>query len=180
MGRQGDLLGVPADVRAVPGENLGLVAQGVEIAERVPHVGVPRDQADAMRWLQLANSPDTDGPPTEWATVEGFGIAEDQKQAAYWYELAAQKGIRPRPLLLKIAPDLNQQQMDDVIGLALEIQLDGSHGCLQLMRNGINESVVLFVPADFAQQKDSIQHDPADDGREKQYAENEQDTGSRN
>jgi len=40
-------------------------------------------------------------------------------------ELAAQTGIRPRPLLLKIAPDLNQQQLDDVIGLALEINLDG-------------------------------------------------------
>jgi dihydroorotate dehydrogenase len=40
-------------------------------------------------------------------------------------ELAAQKDIRPRPLLLKIAPDLNQQQLDDVIGLALEIKLDG-------------------------------------------------------
>lgn len=40
-------------------------------------------------------------------------------------ELAVQKGIRPRPLLLKIAPDLNQQQLDDVIGLALEIKLDG-------------------------------------------------------
>ena len=40
-------------------------------------------------------------------------------------ELAAQKGIRPRPLLLKIAPDLNQQQLDDVIALALEIKLDG-------------------------------------------------------
>ncbi|MGQ0738678.1 MAG: quinone-dependent dihydroorotate dehydrogenase [Bacteroidota bacterium] len=30
-----------------------------------------------------------------------------------------------RPLLLKIAPDLTQQQMDDVIDLALEIKLDG-------------------------------------------------------
>ncbi len=40
-------------------------------------------------------------------------------------ELAAHKSIRPRPLLLKIAPDLNQQQLDDVIGLALEIKLDG-------------------------------------------------------
>jgi len=39
--------------------------------------------------------------------------------------LSAQKGIRPRPLLLKIAPDLNQQQLDDVISLALEINLDG-------------------------------------------------------
>jgi len=40
-------------------------------------------------------------------------------------ELAAQNNIHPRPLLLKIAPDLNQQQLDDVIGLALEIKLDG-------------------------------------------------------
>ncbi|MBS1606195.1 MAG: quinone-dependent dihydroorotate dehydrogenase, partial [Bacteroidetes bacterium] len=39
--------------------------------------------------------------------------------------LSAQKGVRPRPLLLKIAPDLNQQQLDDVISLALEIDLDG-------------------------------------------------------
>jgi dihydroorotate dehydrogenase len=34
-------------------------------------------------------------------------------------------GVRPRPLLLKIAPDLNEQQLDDVVGLALEIGLDG-------------------------------------------------------
>jgi dihydroorotate dehydrogenase len=38
-------------------------------------------------------------------------------------ELAGSQG--PRPLLLKIAPDLNQQQLDDVIALALEIRLDG-------------------------------------------------------
>lgn len=33
-------------------------------------------------------------------------------------------GLGRRPLLLKIAPDLNQQQLDDVIALALEIGLD--------------------------------------------------------
>jgi dihydroorotate dehydrogenase len=38
-------------------------------------------------------------------------------------ELAGSNG--PRPLLLKIAPDLNQRQLDDVIALALEIRLDG-------------------------------------------------------
>ncbi|MCW3117832.1 MAG: Dihydroorotate dehydrogenase, partial [Chitinophagaceae bacterium] len=31
----------------------------------------------------------------------------------------------PKPLLLKIAPDLTQHQLDDVIDLALEIKLDG-------------------------------------------------------
>jgi len=40
-------------------------------------------------------------------------------------ELAAATGIRPRPLLLKIAPDLNVQQIDDVVDLAMEIRLDG-------------------------------------------------------
>jgi dihydroorotate dehydrogenase len=37
----------------------------------------------------------------------------------------ARIGMPRRPLLLKIAPDLNQQQLDDVIALALEIGLDG-------------------------------------------------------
>jgi dihydroorotate dehydrogenase len=40
-------------------------------------------------------------------------------------ELAGEKGIKPRPLLLKIAPDLSWQQIDDVVDLALEIRLDG-------------------------------------------------------
>jgi dihydroorotate dehydrogenase len=34
-------------------------------------------------------------------------------------------GLPGRPLLLKIAPDLNQQQLDDVVALALEIRLNG-------------------------------------------------------
>ncbi len=40
-------------------------------------------------------------------------------------ELSATLGIRLRPLLLKIAPDLSEQQLDDVVALALEIRLDG-------------------------------------------------------
>ena len=40
-------------------------------------------------------------------------------------ELSAALGIRPRPLLLKIAPDLSDQQLDDVVDLALAIGLDG-------------------------------------------------------
>jgi dihydroorotate dehydrogenase len=39
--------------------------------------------------------------------------------------LSADQRIRTRPLLLKIAPDLNQEQLDDVISLATEIRLDG-------------------------------------------------------
>lgn len=40
-------------------------------------------------------------------------------------ELAATHRIRPRPLLLKIAPDLSWQQIDDVVELAMDIRLDG-------------------------------------------------------
>jgi dihydroorotate dehydrogenase len=40
-------------------------------------------------------------------------------------ELSAVLGIRVRPLLLKIAPDLSEQQLDDVVDLALAIGLDG-------------------------------------------------------
>ncbi len=36
---------------------------------------------------------------------------------------------KPKPLLLKIAPDLTIEQIDDVIDLALEIQLDGLVAC---------------------------------------------------
>jgi TPR repeat protein len=54
--------------------------------------GVPRDEADAIRWLQMANAVDSEGPPTDWAPVEGYGVAKDQRQAAYWYGLAAGKG----------------------------------------------------------------------------------------
>ena len=32
---------------------------------------------------------------------------------------------KQKPLLLKIAPDLNQSQLDDIISLAFEIKLDG-------------------------------------------------------
>lgn len=40
-------------------------------------------------------------------------------------ELSGLHGGAARPLLLKIAPDLNEQQLDDVVALALEIGLDG-------------------------------------------------------
>lgn len=40
-------------------------------------------------------------------------------------QLSQQSGIKPKPLLLKIAPDLTNEQVNDVIDLALEIKLDG-------------------------------------------------------
>ena len=36
-----------------------------------------------------------------------------------------QQSSKPKPILLKIAPDLTWNQVDDVIDLALEIKLDG-------------------------------------------------------
>jgi len=54
--------------------------------------GTPRDEVDALRWFQMANDPNSDGPPTDWAVVDTYGIKQDQEQAAYWYEKAAQQG----------------------------------------------------------------------------------------
>jgi len=54
--------------------------------------GVPRDEADALRWFDLANSPESDGPATDWASLEGYGVQKDEEQAARWYESAAKKG----------------------------------------------------------------------------------------
>jgi dihydroorotate dehydrogenase len=39
--------------------------------------------------------------------------------------LATNAGSNPKPILLKIAPDLSRTQIDDIIELALQIQLDG-------------------------------------------------------
>src|SRR5207248_8823036 len=41
------------------------------------------------------------------------------------HESGSEEDRKPKPLLLKIAPDLTWQQIDDVIDLALEIKLDG-------------------------------------------------------
>ena len=41
------------------------------------------------------------------------------------HETGTEEDRKPKPLLLKIAPDLTWQQVDDVIDLALEIKLDG-------------------------------------------------------
>ena len=54
--------------------------------------GVPRDTADAMRWFEMANSVDSDGPPTDWQSIEGYGVDKDPAQAAFWYQKAANSG----------------------------------------------------------------------------------------
>jgi TPR repeat protein len=42
--------------------------------------------------MQMANDPISDGPPTDWTRIEGYGVEQDQKQAAFWYEKAAEQG----------------------------------------------------------------------------------------
>lgn len=39
--------------------------------------------------------------------------------------LAPRHGTLPRPLLVKVAPDLTPEQVDDVVALALDLELDG-------------------------------------------------------
>jgi len=58
-------------------------------------------------------------------------------------ELSRKFSIRPRPLLLKIAPDLSKEQIDDVIELALEIRLDG----LVVANTTISREGLLSTPA---------------------------------
>lgn len=58
-----------------------------------------------------------EGAARERAAAEGTAGERAAGQAG--------AGPAPRPLLLKIAPDLDQQQLDDVVALALEIRLDG-------------------------------------------------------
>jgi len=58
--------------------------------------------------------------------------------------------ITPKPLLLKIAPDLTQSQVDDVIDLALEIKLDGLVATnTTISRSGLmtDESVIKGIGA---------------------------------
>lgn len=47
-----------------------------------------------------------------------------RKILSHLQELNAKK-TQPKPLLLKIAPDLSDEQVEDVVALALEIELDG-------------------------------------------------------
>lgn len=49
---------------------------------------------------------------------------------------------KPKPLLLKIAPDLTKEQIDDVIALSLEIKLDGLVSCnTTILRNGLATNI---------------------------------------
>ncbi|SRR5579871_356070 len=51
-----------------------------------------RDQAAAQRWMNLESS---EGymPSPDWDNIADYGMAKDVKQAAYWYRLAAEKGL---------------------------------------------------------------------------------------
>ena len=44
-------------------------------------------------------------------------------------QLLNKKQLNPKPILLKIAPDLSVKQLDDIIDLALQIKLDGLVAC---------------------------------------------------
>ena len=56
----------------------------------------------------------------------------------------------------------------------LEIQAYGGDRGLQLVGDGVDERVVLFVPPDFAHKEDRVQHHARDDERENQDAEDQQ------
>ena len=55
-----------------------------------------------------------------------------------------------------------------------QVEPDRRDGRLQLVRDGVDERVVLFVAADLAHQKDGVQHDAADDHGQQQHAQEQQ------
>ena len=56
-----------------------------------------------------------------------------------------------------------------------EVQPDGGDGRLQLVRDGVDERVVLLVAADFAHQEGGVQDHAGNDHGEQQDAEKQQD-----
>ena len=57
----------------------------------------------------------------------------------------------------------------------LQIQPDRCYRSLELMRDCVDEGIVLLVSSDLPHQKDGIQHDAADDQREQQDPEKQED-----
>ena len=56
----------------------------------------------------------------------------------------------------------------------LEVQADRRDRRLQLVRDGVDERVVLLVAPDLAHQEDRVEHEPGDDQQEEDDAEDEQ------
>ena len=56
----------------------------------------------------------------------------------------------------------------------LQIEPDGGDRSFQLVRDGINERVVLFIPPDFPDQENGIQDQSSDDRQEDQYPQDQQ------
>lgn len=50
---------------------------------------------------------------------------EPLRKLMFSLQEANQKNVRPGPLLLKIAPDLNEHQLDDILEIAIQSQFDG-------------------------------------------------------
>ncbi len=55
----------------------------------------------------------------------------------------------------------------------VQIQADGGDGCLQLVRNGIQEAVLLLVAAHFADQEDGIEDESDDQESKKRDADDQ-------
>ena len=56
--------------------------------------GVPKDDAEAVRWYRLAAEQGNAGAQSSlgWMYANGVGVPEDDAEAARWYRLAAEQG----------------------------------------------------------------------------------------
>ena len=55
----------------------------------------------------------------------------------------------------------------------LQVQTNRRDGGLQFVGDGVDERVVLLVPPNLADEKDRVEHDPGDDEREREEAEDQ-------
>ncbi len=63
----------------------------------------------------------------------------------------------------------------EIAGLErLQVQTNRRHRRLQLVRNGVDEGVVLFVAPDLTHQEDGVEHHAGDDGDEEDDAQHDQ------
>ena len=59
----------------------------------------------------------------------------------------------------------------------LQIEADRGDGSLELVRDGVDEAVLLLVAADLPHQEDRVENDAGDDQGEKQHAQDQEDPG---
>jgi dihydroorotate dehydrogenase len=99
------------------------------------NIGKNKQTANEEAWKDYAKCFDALHPYVDYFVVNvsspntpGLRELQDKQSLHQIFTILQQKNRllpKPRPLLLKIAPDLNQTQLDDIIQLSEQLSLDG-------------------------------------------------------